>query len=413
MTISTDVAIIGAGPYGLSAAAKLRRAGVETHVVGDPMSFWRGMPAGMLLRSNWSASNIADQVGELSLNEFTADTGARFTAPIPLEHFVAYGQWVQRRVAPDVQRDRVAALRRADAGFALELEGGDEVRAQRVVVACGIEPFARRPAAFEHLPAELVTHTGEHADLGRFAGRRVAIVGGGQSALESAALLHESGADVEVFARSKRIVWLKGGTVQRTIGPLAPVFYAPTDVGPLWYSRLNSWPDVFRRMPRRAQDRIAARSIRPAGSHWVRARLGDVPIRAGATVTDARERGGRVELTFADGARTTADHVLLGTGYRVDVARYPFLSAADVAGLRRAGGGAPVLGPGLESSIPGLHFLGAPAAWSFGPLMRFVSGSWYASDALTRTVTAGALRAPRAKASPMPEPVAVEGGVAP
>jgi FAD-dependent urate hydroxylase len=411
MSISTDVAIIGAGPYGLSAAAKLRRAGVETHVVGDPMSFWRGMPAGMLLRSNWSASNIADQTGELSLNAFVADTGARFTAPIPLERFVAYGQWVQARVAADVQRDRVATLRRDGKGFALALEGGDEVRARRVVVACGIEPFARRPQAFDRLPAELASHTGDHADLGRFKGRRVAIVGGGQSALESAALLHEAGADVEVYARSRRIVWLKGGTVQRTIGPLAPIFYAPTDVGPLWYSRLNSLPDAFRRLPRRAQDRIAARSIRPAGSHWVRARLGEVPIHAGATVTDARERGGRVELAFAGGDRTTADHVLLGTGYRVDVARYPFLGAADVAELRRVAG-APVLGPGLESSIPGLHFLGAPAAWSFGPLMRFVSGSWYASDALTRTVTARPRRAPRAAPSPVAEPVTADGGVA-
>jgi hypothetical protein len=43
-----------------------------------------------------------------------------------------------------------------------------------------------------------------------------------------------------------------------------------------------------------------------------------------------------------------------------------------------------------ESSTPGLHFLGAPAAWSYGPTMRFVSGSWYASAALTTHLKAHA-----------------------
>jgi len=42
--------------------------------------------------------------------------------------------------------------------------------------------------------------------------------------------------------------------------------------------------------------------------------------------------------------------------------------------------GFPVLNRGLESSIPGLHFLGKPAAWSFGPLLGFVSGAEFASN---------------------------------
>jgi len=33
-----------------------------------------------------------------------------------------------------------------------------------------------------------------------------------------------------------------------------------------------------------------------------------------------------------------------------------------------------------------MHILGAPAAWSFGPLMQFVSGAHYASRALTRCI---------------------------
>ena len=77
---------------------------------------------------------------------------------------------------------------------------------------------------------------------------------------------------------------------------------------------------------------------------------------------------------------------MLGTGYRVDVGRYEFLDENLLAGVDRIGG-YPVLRYGLESSVPGLHFLGAPAAWSYGPLMRFVSGTWWAGNSLRQAVT--------------------------
>ena len=100
----TDVAIIGAGPYGLAAAAHLRRAGVDVQVIGQPMSFWQKMPAGLLLRSNWTATCIAEYQGELSLDSFCAATGASFSTPVPLDRFIDYGMWVQQQVAPDVDR---------------------------------------------------------------------------------------------------------------------------------------------------------------------------------------------------------------------------------------------------------------------------------------------------------------------
>jgi hypothetical protein len=361
MTTSSDVAIIGAGPHGLAAAAHLRRAGVEARVFGEPMGFWKTMPSGMFLRSNWSATCIGEYDGELSLDAYQADTGERFGRPVPLDRFIDYGLWVQRRVAPDVDNRLVERLTRSGEHFTLHLNDGDEARARRVVVACGIAPFARRPEEFSDLPGSLVSHTGDHADLSVFGGRRVAVVGSGQSALESAALMHEAGARVDVFARSRRIVWLKGVSIHKRLGPrLAGIVYAPTDVGPLWYSRLVAVPALFRRLPRGAQTRIAARSIRPAGSHWVRERLPDVPI-----------------------------HLLLGTGYQVDVARYPFIGGDLLADIRRVNG-YPLLARGLESTVPGLHFLGAPASWSFGPIMRFVSGSWYGARELTRHVAAEA-----------------------
>jgi FAD-dependent urate hydroxylase len=387
MTSSTcDVAIIGAGPYGLAAAAHLRRhTNLDVHIFGDPMSFWRSMPRGMMLRSRWEASHIAFPSGDLSIDTHVAETGETFSAPIPLEHFIDYGVWVQNRVAPDVDGRRVTSVQREAEGFAVVTEDGESLHARRVVVAAGIAPFAQKPAQFDELSTEAVSHTSEWDDLSVLSDRRVAVVGGGQSALEAAALLHEGGAQVEVIARRESLTWLKGGVIQRRLGRLKPIFYAPTDVGPIGMSRLLAVPGAFRKFPRGAQDKMARRAIRPAGAKWLQQRLLDVPLTTGRCVVSARNGDG-VLVELDDGTTRHVDHVMLGTGYRVDIARYEFLDEKLLTRIYRVGG-YPVLRRGLESSVPGLHFLGAPAAWSYGPLMRFVSGTWWAGNALRHAVS--------------------------
>ena len=384
-----DVAIIGAGPYGLSAAAHLRRSGIEVRVFGRPMSFWQTMPAGLLLRSNWTATCIAEYRGPLSLDSFCAATGARLERPFPLARFIEYGLWVQAQAVPDVDIRLVETLDSNGGGFHLRLVDGDAVTARRVMVAAGIAPFAHRPAFAAKLPPELASHTGEHTDLSRFSGQQVLVVGGGQSALESAALLHESGAAPEVVVRGDHLRWLHGGKYHRLLGRWAPLAYAPTDVGPMGLSRLVAVPDLFRRLPRLIQEPLAYRAIRPAGAAWLVPRLRDVPIHLGRPIVSAVPENGRLTVMFADGRTQCVDHLLCGTGYRVDITRYPFLAPSLAAQVKLAGG-YPLLGPGLESSVRGLHFLGAPAAWSFGPIMRFVSGGWYAGRSLARITVARA-----------------------
>jgi pyridine nucleotide-disulfide oxidoreductase len=369
----------------MSATMHLRRAGVDAYALGDSMSFWRTMPTGMCLRSNWSATNIGEPHGPFSLDSYKAQTGERFGSPVPLDRFIGYGQWFQQRAVPDLDPRLVARLDRTGDGFSLELDDGERITARKVVVAAGIASFSSRPAGYDALPPQLVSHTGEHADLSRFAGQRVAVIGGGQSALENAALMQEAGADVDVFVRRSRVIWLKASSPKNALGPIGPIVYAPTDVGPLWYSRLVATPELFRRLPRRMQSRIAYRSIRPACSNWVRVRLDDVSIHLETTVTAVSAHGDRVRLTVEGAGTRDFDHVMLGTGYRIDIARYPFLSPDIVASLRIVDG-YPVLRRGMESSIPGLHFVGAPAAWSFGPTMRFVSGSWYCGQAVTASI---------------------------
>jgi thioredoxin reductase len=376
----TAVAIIGAGPYGISIAAYLRHAGVDAHVFGEPMESWRRhMPEGMKLRSRVRSSHIAHPGGELGIDAWASETGERQVEPMPLESFVSYGCWYQQRAVPDVDRRRVRKLSLGGGGLSLALDDGEEIVAERVVVAGGINPFAYSPPLFRGFPDSLVSHSSQHAELGKFSDREVLVVGGGQSALETAALLHEAGAKPRLVARAEDLVWLTG---KRAWEPILP----PTDVG----GRVSGWlaatPGAMRRGPASARRWVTARCTVPAGAAWLFSRLENVPLQVGREVTSVEPAGDGVQVDFADGERSRFDHIIVCTGYRVDLRRYGFLAPELLGGLELVNG-APRLARGLESSVPGLHVVGAAASSSFGPIMRFVVGTWYAAPAVARAIS--------------------------
>jgi len=385
---SCDVAIIGAGPYGLSVGAHLGAIkGLEVRVFGETMSFWdRQMPDGMLLRSPWVASHLSDPQSAFSLDEYRKKVGNHFGAPVPLERFVDYGRWFQRQAVPSIDDRPVKLIEKDTRGFALTLGEGTVLKARRVVVAAGILPFAVRPDTFSTLPRSMVSHASEEKNLKRFAGKQVAVVGAGQSALESAVLLSERGAQVELIVRDSVVRWLQQKPWLHQ-WPLKPMLYAWPDVGPALVSHLVAKPNLFRRLPRDMQDRLAPRAIRAAGASWVKKRFDfdKIPIRTGQFVVKAVTQGDRVKLTLNDQSERMVDHVLLGTGYRVDISRYEFLSRKLLDGVGQVNG-YPKLDEGFESTVLGLHFLGAPAAWSFGPLMRFVAGTEFVARGVARRV---------------------------
>ena len=113
-----DVAIIGAGPYGLSAAAHLIGAdGLDVRVHGRPMSFWaEQMPAGMLLRSPWPACHLSDPDGRWTLDRYRAEQRDTFGEPVPLHRFIDYGRWFQRMAVPAVDERMVCRLDTNGAG---------------------------------------------------------------------------------------------------------------------------------------------------------------------------------------------------------------------------------------------------------------------------------------------------------
>ncbi len=386
-TKDCQVAVVGAGPYGLSAAAYLKAAGIEARIFGEPMSFWsEQMPVGMFLRSNWGASHIADPKRTMTLDKFRNENccvGPSWGKPVPLERFVEYGRWYQKNLVPHVERRAVAIINSTGSGFDVTLGDGETFRAQRVVLAVGIGNFASKPQVFDGVDRELASHSTEQRDLARFKGKRVAVIGGGQSALESAALLHEAGADVEVIARTQSLNWVGVHSWLHHLGPLTKVLYSSRDVGPAVLSRIVSSPRTLKLFPREFQEGASYRSIRPAGSSWLRPRLADVPIKLGTQVVSAKAQNSHLELGFSDGASKSVEHALLATGFRVDIARYPFLSE-DIKKKLNTVNGYPVLARGLESNIPGLHFMGKPASWSYGPLLCFVSGTEFAAKELLR-----------------------------
>jgi pyridine nucleotide-disulfide oxidoreductase len=386
-----EVAVVGAGPQGLAVAAHLGHAGVDTRVFGDPMGFWRDMPTGMFLRSSQRASSISDPRHALTIGRYQAIKEIALGAPMALEGFIDYGLWFLQEAQLRLDTRHVACVAPVPSGFRLTLRDGEIVESRRVVVAAGISRFAWRPALFDSCARSAVTHAIDQRDSSRFRGARVIVVGGGQSGMESAALLSDAGAEVEVIVRAPGIRWLDELTGQQKghlDRALWAIKYPPTEVGPPGLNWLVSAPGVFRLLPRDVRSSVAYRCIRPAAAAWLRPRLHRVQITTGREIVAADPNGGGVALTLDDGTRRRADHIMLATGYRVDVNRYDFLSSGLLRGLSVTDG-YPDLARGLESSVPGLHFVGAAAARSFGPIMRFVAGGNYAARSVTNGILSG------------------------
>jgi cation diffusion facilitator CzcD-associated flavoprotein CzcO len=382
-----DVAVIGAGPYGLSAGAHLKAKGLGVCVFGEPMEFWaKKMPEGMLLRSPRVASNLSDPDHAFTLEAYESASKKEPAAPLPLDTFVEYGRWFRHQLGSDLDERNVLRVDRDGSAFRVTLKDGQEIRATNVVVAAGIGPFKRVPTVFQQLSPQQVLHCYEGRDVRRFAGKRVAVIGAGQSALESAALIHEAGAHVEILMRRGNLRLIGNAPWLHKLGVFSNLLYSSHDVGPAGISRLVAYPKLVARIPLKLRDRIRKRAVRPAGSRWLPARLATVKVTSDCTVSQAKTVGNEISLTLNDSSERRVDYVILGTGYDVDISRYEFLPP-ELAREVKQFDGYPKLARGFRSSVPGLHFIGATAARSFGPLLYFVAGTEFACRELTPAIS--------------------------
>jgi len=347
------------------------------------MEFWdTKMPTGMLLRSPREASTISDPHSSFTLEAYEAASGTQPRKRVLRETFVNYGKWFEKQLGADVDRRNVAELSRNGAGFKVLLSDGTLVKSKNVVVAAGVGPFRKSPKQFSDLPAAVVSHCYEGRDL-KLLGKRVAVIGAGQSALECAALLCEVGAEVEVIARIPMLRWIGMHKRLHQLGPISKALYSKHDVGPIGISRLVAYPNLMYHVPLGVKDPIRKRAVRSAGAPWLIPRLNEAKITTGRHVVSAKEVNGEVQLVLDNGTEKRVDHVLLGTGYSVDISRYSFLSPELVKQIRQLDG-YPITAAGFSTSVPGLHFTGATAARNFGPLLYFVAGTEFASKELAR-----------------------------
>ena len=213
-----DVAIVGAGPNGLSLASYLADSGVERRIFGLTMRAWRDMPPGMNLKSFGFATSIPCLRPHYTFPEYCRARGLEDFEPISFTTFSEYGEWFQQQLVPDVETTLVSRVDRQGDGFEVTLDSGEVFHARRVIVAAGLSYFTRTPEMFKALPAGFVTHgsdTRKYVESNQYAGKDIAVVGAGQTALEAAALLHEGGARVQILAR--RDVWWSDPFSERTL----------------------------------------------------------------------------------------------------------------------------------------------------------------------------------------------------
>jgi thioredoxin reductase len=396
-----DVAIVGAGPYGLSLAAHLRAAGVDYRIFGNPMEFWlQHMPKGMHLKSEGFASSLYDPESKFTLEAYCAERGLPYAdigLPVPLEVFAAYGLEFQRRLVPDLERQKVASVRRASRGFGVTLENGESFTANRVVIAVGLTYFASVPPVLASLPEGLVSHSSDRGPIDELKGKEVVIVGAGASAIDLAAVLHQAGAKVDVLSRGPKFLF-QSPPPERKPSRWDRLRNPVTGIGLGW--RLfccAHLPLVFKMMPEAFRMEKVRTVLGPAPCWFTREQVvGKVGLHVNTRIESAGVKDGRVHLQLSGGGGTktmAVDHVIAATGYKYDVRSLEFLDNGIVESLKRVGT-LPALSSHFESSLANLYFVGITAAHTFGPLLRFAFGAGFAAPRLSRHLHRTASRAP-------------------
>jgi cation diffusion facilitator CzcD-associated flavoprotein CzcO len=386
-----DVAIVGSGPYALSLAAHLRARGVRYRAFGPPMRFWHSMPPGLNLKSLAFATSIAVPERGHSFPEWCRARGLEDHEPCSMESYAEYGMWMRDRFVPDlepVEVANVAVARRG--GFEVTLATGERLRARNVVSATGLSGLAHTPEVLQGL-RDLASHTFDLHDFTRFAGKEVAVMGAGASAIEAAALVHEAGGRAKLLVREAEATFNTRAAPDR---PLIDRILNPDTVlgagRKNWLLQTLPWGVFF--IPERRRVRFVQNYLPPTAPWWIRDRFeGRVEVHVRTTVVGATVESGRVRLRLqrpgAPERTTRVDHVIAGTGYVLDADRLAYLDADLRRRLRRVDK-APALSLSFESSVPGLYFVGPLTALCFGPVFRFVSGARFAAPAIARHVAA-------------------------
>jgi thioredoxin reductase len=387
MAQAIDVAIIGAGPYGLSLAAHLRARGVKYRIFGEVMRFWRNMPDGLNLKSLAFATSIYTPKRGYTFPEWCLEHGLEDFEPCTMQSFATDGCEMQKRLVPNLEEVLVTNVEVRDPKFEVTLASGEHFTSSKVIVCTGLSGLAHVPSELQNLGPDRMRHTFDISDYGEFRNKTVAVIGAGASAIEAGVLVREAGGSSTIFVRGPEAIF-HGRTPRDR--PLWQRLKNPTSVvGPSrrgWI--LQHLPLLVYRLPLKRRTHFVKRQLGPASPWWIIDRVqGKVPIHARHELIEAGSSGNRVQLKFKDGEgqvrAVEVDFVIAGTGYDVDVSRLAYLDRELVRRIQCIER-SPALNIHFESSVPGLHFLGPLSFMCFGPLFRFVCGAEIAAPRLAR-----------------------------
>ena len=357
----TQVLVIGAGPFGLSLAAHAKHLGIDHLIVGEPMAAWRNnMPQGMILRSH--ADWHLDAAELHTIERFCDERGVTVAAVEPLsrDFYLEYVDWFIENTAIAPIDQRVRRLDYRGGAFEAELEDGHAIRAAKVVLAVGFGSFKNIPARLSAmLPADRLSHTCDLVEFDRFRDKRCLIVGGRQSAFEWTALLVEHGAQ-EVHVSHRHPTPAFEDSEWEWIDAVVTRFVEE----PNWYRDLTGDGQA------RIHERFAEAKIKLEPWLWPRIDKPNVHLWPETELQSATEHGDGLRVELDNGPRLTVDHVILATGYRVDMRNLAMLSP-DLQAALTVKDGFPVLDSQLQSSIPGMFITSLPASGDFGPFFGF------------------------------------------
>jgi cation diffusion facilitator CzcD-associated flavoprotein CzcO len=362
----TDLLIIGAGPFGLALSAQASHLGIEHLILGKPMEFWHAnMPKGMYLRSacDWHLDPLNIHTIE-SFLQSEAKT-AHDVEPLSLEFYHSYAEWFQKQKQITSLPVYIRQLDQATENnhFVASTPDGNRFRARNVVIAPGFKHFAHIPKELKaRLPAGRFAHTSEFVDFTNATNNRYLIIGGRQSAFEWAALLVEAGASAVDLSHRHDSPAFKASDWS-WVNPLVDAMVE----NPNWFRRLSPGEKDAVTQKLWAEGRL---KVEP----WLEPRLTSDRVRIWprTEVVNCLEQDGRellVELT--NGETLSVDRIILATGYKVNIARLPFLSAGNILGRFATLNGFPVLDDHFQTSVPGLFITSMPATQDFGPFFAF------------------------------------------
>ncbi|UPM56131.1 NAD(P)-binding domain-containing protein [Gottfriedia acidiceleris] len=352
-----DVIIIGSGPFGISIAAHTIGSNLDYKLFGYPMDFWRNkMPQDMFIRTPHEFVSFSDPKDELTVQQFSLETGIELVTPLPRPIFVEYANWFAQKAGIEFTTELITKVEHKKDYYEVTSESGERYLTKNVIVATGVEHYKHLPNILKEFPSNLVSHTSGYTSFAQFKGKKVVVLGSGQSAWEAAGLLHREGADIELVYRKEGPNY--AGSRENEI--------ALRDVG-----------DVFYNLP--IEDKKEGWGQSPGSvAHFLKPYVEGIVPQTGGVSVDRIEQLNDDELRIylSNGAEKTVNHIIAATGFHINLDKAPFFDHKILSAIEREEGfnQFPKLSESFESSLPGLYFAGPLSSHSHGPTFRFILG---------------------------------------